>query len=169
LWHIVCTTVTGDVYAFAGNQFGQLGTGGDQVEMFRRFLIGGIKFIFEIDKRQCNHVLISLCNFCIHTSTTLDQATKKAPLTHVNKKLFQTITKIATRKKPKSIAQGLYKKQMKEATTFRISNAISVWRWPGSLWLPLVAICFAGLVYIDGFMYTSTLKNAPFVKARLQR
>jgi len=94
----------GDVYAFAGNQFGQLGTGGDQVEMFRRFLIGGIKFIFEIDKRQCNHVLISLCTFYIHTSTTLDQAMKKAPLTHVNKKLLQTITKIATRKKSKSIA-----------------------------------------------------------------
>jgi alpha-tubulin suppressor-like RCC1 family protein len=54
LWHIVCITVTGDVYAFAGNQFGQLGTGGDQVEMFRRLLIGGIKFIFDIDKKHVN-------------------------------------------------------------------------------------------------------------------
>lgn len=38
LWHTVCITVTGDVYAFGGNQFGQLGTGGDQAEMFPRLL-----------------------------------------------------------------------------------------------------------------------------------
>jgi alpha-tubulin suppressor-like RCC1 family protein len=57
LWHIVCITVTGDVYASAENQFGQLGTGGDQVEMFQRLLIGGIKFIFEIDKKRVNKQL----------------------------------------------------------------------------------------------------------------
>ncbi|KAG4934948.1 hypothetical protein JHK85_049867 [Glycine max] len=33
LWHTVCTSVDGDVYAFGGNQFGQLGTGGDQAEL----------------------------------------------------------------------------------------------------------------------------------------
>lgn len=38
LWHTICITVTGDVYAFGGNQFGQLGTGGDQAEMFPRLL-----------------------------------------------------------------------------------------------------------------------------------
>ncbi|XP_027330270.1 ultraviolet-B receptor UVR8-like [Abrus precatorius] len=32
LWHTVCTTADGDVYAFGGNQFGQLGTGADQAE-----------------------------------------------------------------------------------------------------------------------------------------
>ncbi|KAL2643805.1 hypothetical protein R1flu_011392 [Riccia fluitans] len=33
LWHTVFTSETGDVYACGGNQFGQLGTGGDQAEM----------------------------------------------------------------------------------------------------------------------------------------
>ncbi|KAF9674690.1 hypothetical protein SADUNF_Sadunf10G0153100 [Salix dunnii] len=32
LWHTVCVSADGDVYAFGGNQFGQLGTGGDQAE-----------------------------------------------------------------------------------------------------------------------------------------
>ncbi|XP_047152230.1 ultraviolet-B receptor UVR8-like isoform X1 [Vigna umbellata] len=32
LWHTVCTSADGDVYAFGGNQFGQLGTGADQAE-----------------------------------------------------------------------------------------------------------------------------------------
>ncbi|KAK8356942.1 hypothetical protein V6Z12_A05G388000 [Gossypium hirsutum] len=32
LWHTVCISADGDVYAFGGNQFGQLGTGGDQAE-----------------------------------------------------------------------------------------------------------------------------------------
>lgn len=34
LWHTVCVSADGDVYAFGGNQFGQLGTGGDQAEVF---------------------------------------------------------------------------------------------------------------------------------------
>ncbi|XP_057863040.1 ultraviolet-B receptor UVR8 isoform X6 [Cryptomeria japonica] len=38
LWHTICITATGDVYAFGGNQFGQLGTGGEQAEMFPRLL-----------------------------------------------------------------------------------------------------------------------------------
>eukprot|EP00252_Welwitschia_mirabilis_P000760 TRINITY_DN10723_c0_g1_i2.p1 TRINITY_DN10723_c0_g1~~TRINITY_DN10723_c0_g1_i2.p1 ORF type:complete len:508 (+),score=111.39 TRINITY_DN10723_c0_g1_i2:348-1871(+) len=38
LWHTVCITATGEVYAFGGNQFGQLGTGGDQAEMLPRLL-----------------------------------------------------------------------------------------------------------------------------------
>lgn len=33
LWHTVCISADGDVYAFGGNQFGQLGTGGDQAEV----------------------------------------------------------------------------------------------------------------------------------------
>ncbi|KAG5052989.1 Ultraviolet-B receptor UVR8 [Glycine soja] len=33
LWHTVCTSADGDVYAFGGNQFGQLGTGADQAEL----------------------------------------------------------------------------------------------------------------------------------------
>lgn len=34
LWHTVCTSADGDVYAFGGNQFGQLGTGSDQAEVY---------------------------------------------------------------------------------------------------------------------------------------
>lgn len=33
LWHTVCISADGDVYAFGGNQFGQLGTGADQAEV----------------------------------------------------------------------------------------------------------------------------------------
>lgn len=33
LWHTVCTSSDGDVYAFGGNQFGQLGTGAEQAEV----------------------------------------------------------------------------------------------------------------------------------------
>ncbi|KAM7499303.1 hypothetical protein LguiA_023717 [Lonicera macranthoides] len=38
LWHTVCTSADGDVYAFGGNQFGQLGTGADQAETLPRLL-----------------------------------------------------------------------------------------------------------------------------------
>ncbi|KAJ0101529.1 hypothetical protein Patl1_06453 [Pistacia atlantica] len=38
LWHTVCISGDGDVYAFGGNQFGQLGTGGDQAETLPRLL-----------------------------------------------------------------------------------------------------------------------------------
>ncbi|XP_042968736.1 ultraviolet-B receptor UVR8-like isoform X6 [Carya illinoinensis] len=38
LWHTVCISADGDVYAFGGNQFGQLGTGGDQAETVPRLL-----------------------------------------------------------------------------------------------------------------------------------
>ncbi|XP_041000486.1 ultraviolet-B receptor UVR8-like isoform X6 [Juglans microcarpa x Juglans regia] len=38
LWHTVCISADGDVYAFGGNQFGQLGTGGDQAETLPRLL-----------------------------------------------------------------------------------------------------------------------------------
>ncbi|EXC04695.1 hypothetical protein L484_009887 [Morus notabilis] len=34
LWHTVCVSSDGDVYAFGGNQFGQLGTGAEQAEMY---------------------------------------------------------------------------------------------------------------------------------------
>lgn len=32
LWHTVCTSSEGDVYAFGLNQFGQLGTSSDQAK-----------------------------------------------------------------------------------------------------------------------------------------
>ncbi|KAK7385719.1 hypothetical protein VNO78_31535 [Psophocarpus tetragonolobus] len=38
LWHTVCTSADGDVYAFGGNQFGQLGTGADQAETLPRLV-----------------------------------------------------------------------------------------------------------------------------------
>ncbi|KNA17514.1 hypothetical protein SOVF_079260 isoform B [Spinacia oleracea] len=38
LWHTVCISAEGDVYAFGGNQFGQLGTGSDQAETLPRLL-----------------------------------------------------------------------------------------------------------------------------------
>lgn len=36
LWHTICTSAVGDVYAFGGNQFGQLGTGTEQAEVSTR-------------------------------------------------------------------------------------------------------------------------------------
>ena len=33
LWHTVCTSADGDVYALGGNQFEQLGTGSDQAQV----------------------------------------------------------------------------------------------------------------------------------------
>lgn len=38
LWHTVCISADGDVYAFGGNQFGQLGTGSDQAEVYSSIL-----------------------------------------------------------------------------------------------------------------------------------
>ncbi|XP_078446964.1 regulator of chromosome condensation (RCC1) family protein isoform X2 [Wolffia australiana] len=38
LWHTICTSDDGDVYAFGGNQFGQLGTGSDQAETIPKLL-----------------------------------------------------------------------------------------------------------------------------------
>ncbi|XP_024027322.1 ultraviolet-B receptor UVR8 isoform X3 [Morus notabilis] len=38
LWHTVCVSSDGDVYAFGGNQFGQLGTGAEQAETLPRLL-----------------------------------------------------------------------------------------------------------------------------------
>ncbi|XP_010256797.1 PREDICTED: ultraviolet-B receptor UVR8-like isoform X2 [Nelumbo nucifera] len=38
LWHTVCISIGGDVYAFGGNQFGQLGTGADQAEVLPKLL-----------------------------------------------------------------------------------------------------------------------------------
>ncbi|XXG66344.1 hypothetical protein AAC387_Pa05g3845 [Persea americana] len=38
LWHTVCISADGSVYAFGGNQFGQLGTGADQAETLPRLL-----------------------------------------------------------------------------------------------------------------------------------
>ncbi|XP_049405781.1 ultraviolet-B receptor UVR8 isoform X1 [Solanum stenotomum] len=38
LWHTVCISADGDVYAFGGNQFGQLGTGAEQAETLPRLL-----------------------------------------------------------------------------------------------------------------------------------
>ncbi len=33
LWHTICTSACGDVYAFGGNQFGRLGIGSDEAEV----------------------------------------------------------------------------------------------------------------------------------------
>jgi len=33
LWHTLCITDIGDIYAFGGNQFGQLGVGGNTAEV----------------------------------------------------------------------------------------------------------------------------------------
>ncbi|PKA63969.1 Ultraviolet-B receptor UVR8 [Apostasia shenzhenica] len=38
LWHTLCVSADGDVYAFGGNQFGQLGTGSDQAETLPKLL-----------------------------------------------------------------------------------------------------------------------------------
>ncbi|GMN60119.1 hypothetical protein TIFTF001_029206 [Ficus carica] len=38
LWHTLCVSADGCVYAFGGNQFGQLGTGADQAEALPRLL-----------------------------------------------------------------------------------------------------------------------------------
>ncbi|XP_073221979.1 uncharacterized protein [Cicer arietinum] len=38
LWHTLCVTVNGQIYAFGGNQFGQLGTGNDQPETSPKLL-----------------------------------------------------------------------------------------------------------------------------------
>ncbi|GAB4831843.1 hypothetical protein Ancab_005857 [Ancistrocladus abbreviatus] len=38
LWHTVCISADGAIYAFGGNQFGQLGTGSDQAETLPRLL-----------------------------------------------------------------------------------------------------------------------------------
>ncbi|KAG5022568.1 hypothetical protein JHK85_018910 [Glycine max] len=38
LWHTLCVSVNGQIYAFGGNQFGQLGTGSDQPETSPRQL-----------------------------------------------------------------------------------------------------------------------------------
>ncbi|XP_019085589.1 PREDICTED: ultraviolet-B receptor UVR8-like [Camelina sativa] len=40
LWHTICISSDGKVYAFGGNQFGQLGTGTDHAEMIPRLLDG---------------------------------------------------------------------------------------------------------------------------------
>lgn len=34
LWHTLCVTADGRVYSFGGNQFGQLGTGTEHVEVW---------------------------------------------------------------------------------------------------------------------------------------
>lgn len=53
LWHTVCISADGDVYAFGGNQFGQLGTGGDQAETLPRLL--------EDPSLENSHVKVASC------------------------------------------------------------------------------------------------------------
>lgn len=42
LWHTVCISTEGRVYAFGGNQFGQLGTGTDHAEVDTKSFIYAI-------------------------------------------------------------------------------------------------------------------------------
>ncbi|XP_021904027.1 ultraviolet-B receptor UVR8-like isoform X2 [Carica papaya] len=53
LWHTVCLSADGDVYAFGGNQFGQLGVGSDQAETLPRLL--------ESPSLESSHVKIVSC------------------------------------------------------------------------------------------------------------
>ncbi|XP_030469741.2 ultraviolet-B receptor UVR8 isoform X3 [Syzygium oleosum] len=57
LWHTVCVSADGDVYAFGGNQFGQLGTGVDQAEA-----LGCSKF----GKYQCKSCILWSSSYCIN-------------------------------------------------------------------------------------------------------
>lgn len=58
LWHTLCITVDGRVYAFGGNQFGQLGTGAEEAE------VRSIIFIFvSLEWKHQNSGLILRC-FC---------------------------------------------------------------------------------------------------------
>lgn len=45
LWHTLCITDIGDVYAFGGNQFGQLGVGGNTAEVAFLFPLNAFDFI----------------------------------------------------------------------------------------------------------------------------
>ena len=56
LWHTLCISAEGDVYAFGGNQFGQLGTGSEQAE---------VKF-----SHQCSYSRIFLCKILHHSHLT---------------------------------------------------------------------------------------------------
>lgn len=59
LWHTVCISADGGVYAFGGNQFGQLGTGGDQAEVKRSFHVDLLSFI---DNQLINFLdLVCVC------------------------------------------------------------------------------------------------------------
>lgn len=49
LWHTVCISVDGRVYAFGGNQFGQLGTGNNQAEVPLLPLEGYIYSLWQFD------------------------------------------------------------------------------------------------------------------------
>ncbi|KAL5569010.1 hypothetical protein UlMin_025585 [Ulmus minor] len=60
LWHTVCVSSDGDVYAFGGNQFGQLGTGADQAETIPRLL--------DSPSLENEHVKIISCG-ARHTAT----------------------------------------------------------------------------------------------------
>lgn len=42
LWHTLCNSIDGGVYAFGGNQFGQLGTGLDQAESIPKLLTASL-------------------------------------------------------------------------------------------------------------------------------
>ena len=46
LWHTVCISADGDVYTFGGNQFGQLGTGADQAEVYS-FILRSMSSLFS--------------------------------------------------------------------------------------------------------------------------
>lgn len=68
LWHTICISADGDVYAFGGNQFGQLGTGADQAEVLTRTII------FQLLNLTCGFEksLLSYVYFCASFITCID-------------------------------------------------------------------------------------------------
>lgn len=57
LWHTVCISADGDVYAFGGNQFGQLGTGADQAEVYS-LILRSLSSLFSLLQWRDNDILI---------------------------------------------------------------------------------------------------------------
>ncbi|XP_019245319.1 PREDICTED: ultraviolet-B receptor UVR8 isoform X2 [Nicotiana attenuata] len=65
LWHTVCISADGDVYAFGGNQFGQLGTGAEQAETLPRLL--------DAPNLENMHVKVVSCG-ARHTAVVTDDS-----------------------------------------------------------------------------------------------
>ncbi|KAG4964764.1 hypothetical protein JHK85_039739 [Glycine max] len=76
LWHTVCTSADGDVYAFGENQFGQLGTGADQAETLPRLLDSPSLDNLRAKNISCGArhtalvtgVVLGICNIVVESS-----------------------------------------------------------------------------------------------------